>query len=123
MCRNKLRLEENTVPLAKISSMACEGLQEYQQQRPIHTKFLCTARSVRWHPALSGLLNVNFDGALSAEENKAGLGIIIRNDNELVMAALTQQTALPASTEMVELLAACRALLVSNGVGFSKIDS
>ena len=101
--------------------MACEGLQEYQQLRPIHTKIHCTARSVRWHPALSGLLKVNFDRALFAEQNKDGLGIIIRNDNELVMAALTQQIALPASTEMVELLAACRALSLATDLGFRRL--
>ena len=68
MRRNKLRLEEDTVPLAMISSMACEGLQEYQQLRPIHTKIPGTARSVRWRPLPTGLLKVNFDGTLFAEE-------------------------------------------------------
>nr|POE75900.1 putative ribonuclease h protein [Quercus suber] len=29
MCRNKIRVEEETFPLTKISSLACEGLQEY----------------------------------------------------------------------------------------------
>ena len=64
--------------------MAYEGLQEYQQLHPIHTKIPCIARSVKW------LLKINFDGALFAEENKAGLGIIICDDDRLVMAALTQ---------------------------------
>ncbi|XP_050258927.1 uncharacterized protein LOC126703917 [Quercus robur] len=121
MRRNKLRLEEDTVPLAKISSMGCEGLQEYQQLCPIHTKILCTTRSVRWHPTLSGLLKVNFDGALFAEENKVGLGIIICNDDGLVIAALTQQIPLPTSVEMVEVLAACRALWFAKELGFRRL--
>lgn len=53
---------------------------------------------------------MNFDGALFAEENIAGLGVIIRNDSRLVMAALSQQIPLLASVEMVEVLAARRAL-------------
>ena len=53
---------------------------------------------------------VNFDEALFAKENKAGLGIIIYNDDGLVMVALTQQIPLPASIEMVEMLVAHRAL-------------
>nr|POE81420.1 putative ribonuclease h protein [Quercus suber] len=50
MRRNKIRVGEETFPLTKISSLACEGLQEYQQLRPIHTKLPRTARSVRWRP-------------------------------------------------------------------------
>ena len=105
MRRNKLRVEEETFPLAKTSSLACEGLQEYQQLCPIHTKIPRTARLVRWRSPPTGLLKVNFDGAYFAEENKAGLGIIIRNDVGLVMATLTQQIPLPALVEMVEVLA------------------
>ena len=106
MRRNKLRAEEETFPLAKISSLASDGLQEYQQLRPIHIKIPHIARSVIWRPPPTSLLKVNFDGAYFAEDNKAGLGIIIRNDVGLVMAAMTQQIPLPASVEMVEVLAA-----------------
>ena len=60
---------------------------------------------MRWRPSPTGLLKVNFDGAYFAEDNKAGLGIIICNNVGLVMAALTQQIPLPASVEMVEVLA------------------
>ena len=105
MRRNKLRVEEEAFLLAKTSSLACEGLQEYQQLCPIHTKIPRTARSVRWRSPPTGLLKVNFDGAYFAKENKAGLGIIIRNDVGLVMATLIQQIPLLASVEMVEVLA------------------
>ena len=45
---------------------------------------------------------MNFDGAVFVANNIAGLGIIIHNDNELVMAALSQQIPLPTLVEMVE---------------------
>ena len=121
MRRNKLWLEEDTFPLAKISFLACKGLQEYLQLHPIHTKIPRTARSVRWHPPPSGLIKVNFDGAFFVEENKVGLGIIICNDNRLVMAALTQQIPLPASVEMVEVLAARHALWFAKELGFQRL--
>nr|POE82603.1 putative serine/threonine-protein kinase pbl5 [Quercus suber] len=54
MRRNKIRVGEETFPLTKISSLACEGLQEYQQLRPIHTKLPRTTRSVRWRPPPTG---------------------------------------------------------------------
>ena len=93
----------------------------YQQLHPIHTNIPRTARSVRWHPPPTGLLKVNFHGALFAEENTAGLGIIIRNDAELVMAALTQQIPLPTSVEMLEAQTTCRALWFAKGLGFRSL--
>nr|POF04761.1 putative ribonuclease h protein [Quercus suber] len=121
MRRNKLRMQEDTAPLAKTSSMACEALQEYNQLRPTHEKLPRTARSIRWCPPPIGLLKVNFDGALFAEENIAGLGIIIRNESGLVMAALTQQIPLPASVKMVEVLVARRALWFAKELGFHSL--
>ena len=121
MHRNKLRAEEETFPLAKIGSLASDGLHEYQQLRPIHMKLPRTARSVRWRPPPTGLLKVNFDGASFAEDNKAGLGIIIRNNVGLVMAAMTQQIPLPASVEMVEVLAARRALWFAMELEFDRL--
>lgn len=64
---------------------------------------------------------MNFDGALFAEENIAGLGVIIRNDSRLVMAALSQQIPLLASVEMVEVLAARRALWFAKELGFQRL--
>ena len=61
---------------------------------------------------------MNFDGALFAEENIVGLGVIIRNDSGLVMDALSQQILLPASVAMVEVLVARRVLWFAKELGF-----
>lgn len=53
---------------------------------------------------------MNFDGAVFVANNIAGLGILIHNDNGLVMAALSQQIPLPTLVKMVEVMAARRAL-------------
>ena len=53
---------------------------------------------------------MNFDGALFAEENIVGLGVIIHNDSRLVMDVFSQQIPLPTSIEMIEVLAIRRAL-------------
>lgn len=101
--------------------MASDALQEYHQLRSTHAKIPRTAKAVKWWPPQSGLLKVNFDGALFAEENIAGLGVIIRNDSGLVMAALSQQIPLLASVEMVEVLAARRALWFAKELGFQRL--
>ena len=53
-----------------------------------------------------GWYRINFDGAMFVKENVAGLGSMIRNENNLIMAALSQKSPLPASIDMVEVLAA-----------------
>nr|POF01688.1 putative ribonuclease h protein [Quercus suber] len=57
---------------------------------------------------------------LNVESGKAGLGTIICNNHGLVMAALTQIIPLPILVEMVEVLAARRALCFA-WVGFDHI--
>ena len=64
------------------------------------------------------MLKVNFDWALFTKENVVGLGIIIHNDDRLVMTALTQQIPLLTLVEMVEMLAVGRALWFAKELGF-----
>lgn len=119
--RNKSRTEETVFELEKIPALARDSLQEFQQLRPIHAAIRRTARSVRWRPPPSGMVKVNFDGALFPTKNIAGLGIIVRNNLGQVMAALSQQIPLPTSVEMVEVQAARRALLFSRELGFERL--
>ena len=121
MRRNKVRASEESLPLSKINTMASESLKEFQNLRPTHAIIPRTARSVRWRPPPNGSVKVNFDGALFSEENTAGLGIIIRDDHRLVMAAFSQQIPLLTSVEMVEVLAARRALLFAKELGFESL--
>ena len=69
--------------------MAFDSLQEFQQLHPTHCKIPRIAWPVHWHPPPPGLVKVNFDGAFFSRENIVGLGIIIQNDQGLVMAALS----------------------------------
>ena len=72
-------------------------------------------------PPLTDWVKVNFDGTVFQESGEAGLGIIIRNDYGLIMAGLTQVIPLPTSVEMVEVLAAWRALIFAKELGFDHI--
>lgn len=81
-----------------------------------------TAHAVKWKPPNAPCVKVNFDGALFSQEGLAGIGVIIRNDQGLAMAALSQQIPSPASVEMVEVIAARRALMFAKELGFDKIE-
>ena len=59
-------------------------------------------------------MKVNFDGVIFREKSLAGLGCIIRNNKDLVMAAFTQIIPLPTSVETVEVL------VVRSAIGFAQ---
>ena len=65
-----------------------------------------TARAVKWRPPIAPCVKANFDGEIFSQDGLAGIGVIIRNEQGLVMAALSQQIPSPTSVEMVEVLAA-----------------
>ncbi|XP_075654720.1 uncharacterized protein LOC142624873 [Castanea sativa] len=60
----------------------------------------------RWKPPKQGYYKVNYDGAVSSQMGKAGLGVIIRNCERAVMASMAQQIPLPTTVAQVEALAA-----------------
>ena len=74
-----------------------------------------------WRPPPETCVKANFDRAVFSQDGLAGIGIIIRNEQGLVMAALSQQIPLLTSMEMVEVLAAHRALVFAKELGFDKV--
>ena len=116
-----MRVGEYSYLLTRVSSMAYDSLQEFQQLRSTHSRIPRIARLVHWCPPPPRLVKVNFDGAFFSRENIDGLGLIIRNDQRLVMAILSQQIPLPASVEIVEVLAARQTLLFAQELGFESL--
>ena len=56
-------------------------------------------------------MKINFDGAWFRESDKAGLGVVIRNgEGQVLAAALSEQIVKPPTVEILELLAARRAV-------------
>ena len=76
---------------------------------------------VKWSPPPESWVKFNFDGALFKETDSVGLGVIIRNDLGLVMAASTQVIPLPTSVETVEVLAAHNAICLARELQFNKV--
>ena len=55
-------------------------------------------------------MKINFDGAVFTSENKAGIGVIIRNNSSLAIASCSQILPQAYSGEEIEALAATKAL-------------
>jgi len=119
--RNKLRLGEEVVDLKLLNSRARDALHEFQLATAVPPNPPPIRTPIKWNPPPSEWFKINFDRAVFKEQAKAGLGSIIRNDHGLVMAASTQVIPLPTSVKMVEVLAARKAFIFANELGFDKV--
>lgn len=75
----------------------------------------------RWKPPDRGFYKVNYDGAVFAEQGKAGISVIIRNSNGDVMASMSQLVQLPTTITQVEAMAARKAAEFALEVGINKV--
>ena len=90
-----------------------QNLQNHQRAR--------TNPRVRWSPLGLNAVKVNFDGAMFKESNEAGIEIVVRNQDGRVMAAMAKKIHHPTSVEILEFLAARRAVLFASELGFLQI--
>ena len=81
---------------------------------------IATPAQVRWQPPPTDLIKINFDGAVFKDEDRAGIGMVVRDSQGMVIASLSQNIPLPHSVVNLETLAACRALEFSFKLGFDK---
>ena len=72
---------------------------------------------VIWKPPPWPRHKVNFDGAVFREDNSAGVGVVIQNEQGLLVAAMTDKVPLPYSVSAVEVLAAIKALRFAGDIG------
>ena len=86
-------------------------LQEYRdvQDRPSRTSIQRPRQ--KWSPPELGVYKLNFDGAIFEGAARAGLGVVVRDAEGMIIAALSQNIQLPSSVDLVEALAARRAIL------------
>nr|POF03373.1 putative ribonuclease h protein [Quercus suber] len=119
--RNKLRVGEEAVDLKQLNSRARDALHDFQLASATSPNPPPVRSPTKWKPPPSAWVKSNFDGAVFMERAEAGLGSIIRNDCGLVMAASTQIIPLPTTVEMVEVLAARRALIFAKELGFDQV--
>ena len=85
-------------------------------------RFAIPRMEVRWKPPGAGLFKINFDGAVFMDRSLAGLGIIIRDESGLIIAALSQKIPLPSAVELVEALAARCALIFAQEISIFKVE-
>nr|POF25720.1 hypothetical protein CFP56_35478 [Quercus suber] len=75
----------------------CLVIQDHQVARPLPLSHSTPLSPIKWSPLPVNWVKVNFDGALFKDTSSAGLGVIIRNNLGLAMAASSQLIPLPTS--------------------------
>ena len=84
-----------------------------QEFKSVHTRTgiaLTNHSSSQWQPPPSSVYKINFDDALFIKEQRASIGVAIRNEHGLIMVSSSQQIPLPGTVVEVEALAARKAL-------------
>nr|POE68674.1 hypothetical protein CFP56_72709 [Quercus suber] len=71
----------------------------------------------KWKPPDARSFKMNFDGAIFRQENKSGIGVVIRDDTGAVITSLAQTIAPPFQPIDIEAIAAARALEFGEEIG------
>ena len=118
--RNNLRLGKASGTLGQLFSQAKDKVMDFAMHNATTTS---ARRSIPagWTPPDEEYYKVNFDGALFQANDCAGLGVVIRNGEGQVMASLSQNIPLPSTVIEVEALAARRALILAQEIGFTRV--
>ena len=77
------------------------------------------AIATKWHPPLGEGYKTNYDGAVFEESGEAGIGVVVRNGNGEVLAALLEKIPYPGTVELVEILVAKRVVRFIVELGMS----
>ena len=106
--RNKLRLNEKGVLRDELFETARSYLSDFQSKIK-ETKVQQRRENTKWISPGVGMYKANYDGAVFAESEEAGIGVIVRDDKGDVIVALAEKIPYPVSVEVLEALAARRA--------------
>ena len=116
--QNKIRVNEAIASLEKIPKLVQKHLADFQQFcAKSESKKL--PRKLIWKPPDGGLLKTNFNSAVFEDLGAAGIGAVVRNSSDEVLATLSKIIPLPSSIVALETIAAKRAVLFFCELGFS----
>ena len=92
--RNEVQVRAPVTVLHQVAEVSWISLTEY------HSKLLDTESQVeprnhrlqiKWLPPPVNLVKINFNGTVFSKENKSEIGVVVRNENELVLGSCTKR--------------------------------
>ena len=67
------------------------------------------------------MVKANFDGAIFTKEHRFGIGVVLRDDQDSVLASLSRQVSQAYNPLEIEAMAAVAALRFASELGFSQV--
>ena len=76
---------------------------------------------MQWQPLSGFSVKANFDEVVFGEDQEASIGVVIRNNEGQVLAALSEKVRMPVAMEILEMLAARKAAIFARDLSFSQL--
>ena len=92
--RNAIHSTPPGIPIDQLQQCVIDSLLEFRAAQPRKQPTPPWPLS-KWFPPVKDYYKVNFDGTVFKEEDKVGIGVIIRNCHGMVMASLSQNIPIP----------------------------
>uniref|UniRef100_A0A7N2LLQ2 RNase H type-1 domain-containing protein n=1 Tax=Quercus lobata TaxID=97700 RepID=A0A7N2LLQ2_QUELO len=105
--RNARKFGTVTMPMEMIYTDAVQRLQEFHSAQDPPLPQEAAPHPTHWLPPPPGFYKINYDGATFQDLASAGLGVVARDSDGRVIAALSERIFLPPTVEALEALA-CR---------------
>ena len=119
--RNAKRVGSTSLPMEKNFSDAVERLQEYHSVQDYSTQQDVVVHSTQWRPPPHSIYKINFDEATFIDTDSAGLGVVARDLDGMVIASLLEHIRLPPTVADLEALACRRAILFALELGLQDV--
>ena len=110
--RDQIRPKHSVYLISQMLLQASQALQDFLHAFPPAQPSVTSPR-VRWIPPPASSLKINFDGALFEDINAAGLGVVVRDHQGLVLASWAENVRLTPTSDDVEAMAAAKAITLA----------
>ena len=118
--RNQVRVRAPAIALHHVAKVSRISLTEYHS-RLSDTELQVEPRShhsqTKWLPTPVNLDKINFDGAVFSKENISGIGVVVRDENGLVLGSCSKRLPQAYSVMETEAMAAATALVFASELG------
>ncbi|KAF5459887.1 hypothetical protein F2P56_019799 [Juglans regia] len=121
--RNSFIFQDNFIHPNLLIQQAKQLLTEYQegQASKVVSKGASKSNHTSWEPLPLGTDKVNWDAAAKHEDGRVGIGIVIRDFEERVIASRSMQRYMLTNSYTVESQGALQAIIFARDIGFRRI--
>ncbi|XP_042974894.1 uncharacterized protein LOC122306534 [Carya illinoinensis] len=119
--RNKFIYDNSSLQFSSVLSTALSMQSEFKQVQILNKGNRELPKVLSWKPPPEGSLKINIDGAIFDDFNKAGVGVVLRDQAGRVLVACSKSEPAVPNPEIIEATAMLRGLQFGLQWGTSKV--